>query len=115
MIATNLVAIILPSNVKSEKNMFLVNMTFVDVDKITPELTNAHRDYLAKQYQQNKLMFGGRKVPRTGGILISQHESRHALEHVLQADPFVNSGAVNYTITEFVPVMASEQYQSLIV
>ena len=94
--------------------MFLIDMTFTDFDKITPELTAEHRQYLAQHYESHQLMFGGRKVPRTGGILISQHESKEELERVLCADPFIQSGAVSYTITEFVPVMAAPAYSALL-
>ena len=59
-------------------------------------------------------MFGGRKVPRTGGILISQHASEEALRLVLESDPFVSSGAVTYSITEFIPVMASKEYEKIV-
>ena len=94
--------------------MYLVDMTFTDMAKITPELTEKHKQYLEKEYQLDKLMFGGRKVPRTGGILISQHASEHDLEAVLNADPFVKSGAVSYSVTEFIPVMASKAYQNIV-
>jgi uncharacterized protein YciI len=94
--------------------MFLVDMCFTDMTKITPELTNKHKSYLEQEYQSNKLLFGGRKVPRTGGILISQHESEHELQQVLNSDPFVKSGAIAYSITEFIPVMASQAYDNLI-
>ena len=60
------------------------------------------------------LMFGGRKVPRTGGIIISQHISEHELKQILDLDPFVKSGAVSYSITEFIPVMASKAYQNIL-
>lgn len=94
--------------------MFLVDMQFTDLQKITPELTDAHRAYLAAQYQNNQLMFGGRKVPRTGGILLSLHQDKAELVAMLAADPFMQSGAVSYSITEFVPVMASPNYQQLL-
>lgn len=94
--------------------MFLVDMTFTNMSKITEELTEQHKCYLSKQYQSNKLMFGGRKVPRTGGILISMHSSEQELHQVLQADPFIKSGAANYQITEFMPVMAAKKYQNII-
>ena len=94
--------------------MFLIDMTFTDFDKITPELTTQHRQYLAQQYESNQLMFGGRKVPRTGGILISQHQSKEELIQMLSADPFVQSGAVRYDIIEFVPVMAAPAYGHLL-
>lgn len=94
--------------------MFLIDMTFTDIEKVTPELTAQHRRYLEQQYQSNQLMFGGRKVPRTGGILISQHSSKEELVRVLDADPFIQSGAVRYDITEFVPVMAAQAYMHLV-
>lgn len=94
--------------------MFLVDMSFTDMKIITPELTAQHRCYLKQEYQSNNLMFGGRKEPRTGGILISQHANEKELKQVLDADPFVKSGVVVYSITEFIPVMASKKYQDII-
>lgn len=94
--------------------MFLINMTFTDMEKITPELTEQHRNYLEQEYRSNKLMFGGRKVPRTGGIIISQHDSEQELIQVLNLDPFIKSGAVSYAITEFIPVMASKEYAHIV-
>jgi len=95
--------------------MYLVDMNFVDMAKITPELTDKHKSYLEQEYKSNKLVFGGRKVPRTGGILISQHASEKELKDVLNSDPFVISGAVDYTITEFIPVMAAKAYANMLV
>jgi uncharacterized protein YciI len=46
--------------------MYLVDMSIIDMTKITPELTDQHKSYLQKEYKSNKLMFGGRKVPRNG-------------------------------------------------
>ncbi|MBD1581123.1 YciI family protein [Pseudoalteromonas sp. S16_S37] len=94
--------------------MFLVDMTFVDLEQITPELTEQHKTYLEKEYKSNNLMFGGRKIPRTGGILLSKHQSERALRAVLNADPFVQSGHVTYSITEFLPVMASADYAHIL-
>lgn len=94
--------------------MFLVDMTFTDVTKATPELTVQHRDYLAAEYANGNLMFGGRKEPRTGGILLSKHSSEQALRDVLNNDPFVKNGIVECVITTFEPVMAAEQYQHLL-
>jgi uncharacterized protein YciI len=94
--------------------MFLVDMTFVDMEKITAKLTDQHRAYMQQQYQANTLMFGGRKVPRTGGIIISMHDNEQALRLMLAADPFIQSGAVSYSVSEFIPVMASPAYQQIL-
>lgn len=94
--------------------MFLVDMHFTDMSKITPELTTQHRDYLAKQYKNGLLMFGGRKEPRTGGIILSKHSDEAELQVILAGDPFIQSGAVRVNIVPFTPVMASSQYQHLL-
>ncbi len=94
--------------------MFLVDMNFVDMSRITPELTDLHRAHLLGEYNNNNLMFGGRKEPRTGGIIISSHKDIGDLKAVLEADPFIQSGAVEYCITEFTPVMASQPFESLL-
>jgi len=94
--------------------MFLVDMSFTDMDKITPELTSQHKHYLEQEYKADKLMFGGRKVPRTGGILISMHSCKEELINVLKSDPFIKNGAASYSITEFIPVMASKDYANIV-
>lgn len=94
--------------------MFLVDMIFTDVNRITPELTALHREHLEKEYGSRNLMFGGRKVPRTGGLILSRHVNVEDLTAVLESDPFVKSGAASYTITEFVPVMAAEDYADVL-
>lgn len=94
--------------------MFIVDITFLDVNQITAELTEQHREYLKTQYALGLLMFGGRKVPRTGGMLLSQHKDKNELIQMLAADPLIQSGLVNYSITELMPVMASEDYQHLL-
>jgi len=94
--------------------MYLVDMNFNDVEKITAELVSAHRAHIQEEYLSGKFMFGGRKEPRTGGILLSQHASQHELQQVLDSDPYIKSGLVAYSIIEFVPVMASKEYERLL-
>lgn len=94
--------------------MFLVDLNFIDLQKVTPELTERHRDYLAEEFDRGSLLFGGRKNPRTGGIIISRHPSIEAVKQVFDADPFVTSGAAEYAITEFFPVLAAKEYMDLV-
>jgi uncharacterized protein YciI len=94
--------------------MFLVDMNFTRPELITQTLTSAHRAHLASEYACGNLALGGRKFPRTGGVILSQHSDRDALEAMLQTDPFVQTGAADFTITEFEPVMAAQAFQSLL-
>jgi len=94
--------------------MFLIDMNFNNLEEITPELTKRHKAHLDREYKSKKLMFGGRKIPRTGGIIISKHSDIETLKLVLNEDPFIKSGAVSYSITEFDPVMASEEFEQVL-
>ncbi|WP_444897576.1 YciI family protein [Microbulbifer sp. EKSA008] len=94
--------------------MFLVNLNFPDIKKLTPELMAEHVSYLEGHYKSGDLLFGGAKEPRTGAIIISRHPSEEVLRKVLEEDPFTKHGASTFTITEFVPVMASEEFSSLL-
>jgi uncharacterized protein YciI len=50
--------------------MFIISLTYIcdlkEVDKILPE----HIDYLKIQYKKGNFIASGRKVPRTGGIIL---------------------------------------------
>ncbi|WHI47525.1 hypothetical protein [Microbulbifer sp. VAAF005] len=41
--------------------MFLVNLNFPDIKKLTPELMAEHVSYLEGHYKSGDLLFGGRK------------------------------------------------------
>ncbi|AVX04367.1 hypothetical protein MXMO3_01842 [Maritalea myrionectae] len=87
--------------------MFLIDFHFNDLDALTPERTAAHRKHLGAAYEQGDLMFGGPKVPRTGGIILSTHATEAALRTLLDTDPLVQAKLASYTLTEFTPILAS--------
>ncbi len=94
--------------------MFLVDMQFLrPLDEIDQHIA-AHREYLAQQYANGQLLLGGRKVPRTGGILLSRHASLSEVRAVFDADPLVQIGAASYSVIEFQPVMMQEELRPLI-
>lgn len=94
--------------------MFLVDMTFIDPARISPEKTAAHRVHLADEYAKGTLIFGGPKIPRTGGFILSAHSDRADLENLLQNDPLVLAGLARFDITAFNPVMATHAFAGLL-
>jgi uncharacterized protein YciI len=52
----------------------------------------------------------GRKVPRTGGIILSKMNNKEELERILDKDPFKKKNLAEYDITEFI---ASKTCQEL--
>ncbi|MBO3271079.1 YciI family protein [Hymenobacter defluvii] len=83
--------------------MFLLSLTYlVPLEEIEP-LMAPHMTWVDTHYQTGTLLLSGRKVPRTGGVLLARAESREAIEAIVAADPFTQAGAVRYDIIEFTP------------
>lgn len=87
--------------------MFIISLTYTDIAGVDARL-GAHRDYLKEQYGRGAFLMSGRKVPRTGGIVIAACESREEVEALIELDPFKEAGVATYEITEFVPTMTSD-------
>jgi len=93
--------------------MFIVNLSYIKpldlVDKHLPE----HKEFLKEQYARGIFIASGRKVPRTGGIIIARAKSRKELLAILEADPFIKDGIADYDITQFTPSLIAEGLEAL--
>jgi uncharacterized protein YciI len=93
--------------------MFIVELTYIvdleEVDKILPE----HIEYLKKQYEKGNFIASGRKIPRTGGIILSKLDNIEKLNKVLAQDPFKINNLATYKIVEFIPSMVSDKFVNL--
>lgn len=95
--------------------MFIISLTYkVPLEKVDAELPN-HVAYLNQQYALGNFEASGRKVPRTGGVIISNIASKEDLLKVVAEDPFYKLEFADYEITEFIPSKASETFSFLIV
>jgi len=93
--------------------MFIVSLTYiVDLEKVD-ELLPLHVDYLKNQYEKGNFIASGRKIPRTGGIILSKLDSIKKLEEVLNQDPFKINNLAEYKIEEFIPSMTSDDFVNL--
>ncbi len=94
--------------------MFIISLTYkVPLEKVEAELNN-HVQYLKEQYALGNFQASGRKVPRTGGIILSQMKDKSQLEEVLAMDPFHKNDLADYSITEFIPSMTSDELTCLL-
>ena len=93
--------------------MFIVSLTYiVDLEKVD-ELLPLHVDYLKNQYEKGNFIASGRKIPRTGGIILSKLDRIEKLEEVLNQDPFKINNLAEYKIEEFIPSMTSNDFVNL--
>lgn len=94
--------------------MFIILLTYIaPIEKIEKELNN-HIIYLKEQYSLGYFIASGRKVPRTGGIIISNIKDINQLNQILEKDTFKRNKLVEYNITEFIPTITSEELNFLL-
>jgi uncharacterized protein YciI len=81
--------------------MFIIDLKYiVPLEKLDEHMT-AHVKFLHKYYQMNLFVASGRKVPRTGGIILCLAKSREEVEKIIEEDPFYSKKLAEFTITEF--------------
>ncbi len=74
----------------------------------------AHVMFLNENYKNNKFIFSGRKVPRTGGVILANNCTRNEVSKIIQADPFYINKVADYEIIEFTPTKYAKAFESFI-
>ena len=93
--------------------MFVVTLTYVvPLSEVELHLP-AHVEYLKAQYAAGLFLASGRRVPRTGGLILARAASREALDAVLADDPFARAGVARYDVVEFSPTMTCPELDFL--
>ena len=94
--------------------MFIINITYkTALDKVDQYL-NEHIEFLNKQYELGNFLASGRKVPRTGGIILSKVKEMSVLEQIIAQDPFKINELADYQLIEFIPSKTCEELKFLI-
>ncbi len=94
--------------------MFIINITYTtELENVDPFLEE-HIEFLNEHYELGHFLASGRKVPRTGGIILSNVASRAELEKIIEKDPFKKNDLADYELTEFVPSKTSNELKFLI-
>jgi uncharacterized protein YciI len=81
--------------------VFVVLLTYVapiaDVDRHMRE----HVAFLREAYASKTFIASGRRVPRTGGVILARADGREAIEALMAKDPFVREGVATFEVVEF--------------
>jgi len=93
--------------------MFIVSVTYKRPLEEVDKHLDDHVAYLKNEYRKRNFIASGRKVPRTGGIILSCVGTKGELEAILAQDPFHRAGIADYEITEFTPSMTAEGFENL--
>ncbi len=94
--------------------MFIINLTYTVSLEMVDQHLEDHVRYLNEQYEVGNFMASGRKVPRSGGIILSGIHKRSDLETVLAKDPFQIHQLAAYEIIEFIPSKTNKDLSFLL-
>ena len=83
--------------------MFIINLTYKTELKEVEQFLQKHVEFLDEQYELGHFLASGRKVPRTGGIILSNIKSKAELESIIAKDPFKANAIADYELIEFIP------------
>lgn len=81
--------------------MFIIELIYKKPLEEIDAHMKAHVQFLNKYYASGNFIMSGRKIPRTGGIIIAKATNKKAIEEIIQHDPFYKHQLVDFNITEF--------------
>ncbi|MFJ5862066.1 YciI family protein [Pseudarthrobacter sp. NPDC092439] len=80
--------------------MYVVSLTYRVPQDIVDFHNDAHIAWLQQAFDDGVFIAAGRKIPRTGGLLLSQAD-RAVLDAALARDPFYVNGVAEFEVMEF--------------
>jgi uncharacterized protein YciI len=94
--------------------MYIIDLNYiVPLDKLDAHMTE-HVKYLRKYYQQNVFVASGRKVPRTGGIILALAKSKEEVQAIIEEDPFYILKLAEFSVTEFLTSQSHPDLKKLL-
>lgn len=94
--------------------MFVISLNYIVPLEELDQYMEAHVKYLKKYYAADVFIMSGRKVPRTGGIIIAQADSIEILEKIIAEDPFHQHKLAEFEITEFLASISHPALKDLL-
>ena len=88
--------------------MFIISITYTKSIPEVDALMTPHREYLQRYFDSGVFVLAGRKVPRSGGVILVNNMERAKIESIVAEDPFFTGDVASFEITEFVPSMTAE-------
>ncbi len=94
--------------------MFVINLHYiVPLEQIDAHMGD-HMKFLNKYYKENVFVASGRKVPRTGGIILATGRTKEEIEELIKEDPFHSHKLAEFTVTEFLTSQVHAKFKGML-
>jgi uncharacterized protein YciI len=81
--------------------VFVLLLTYVKPLAEVDALMREHVAWLDEQYAAGRFLVSGRRIPRTGGVILARGDDREAMEALAATDPFVRGGVATVEVIQF--------------
>lgn len=92
--------------------MLILALTYVKPNEEADKHMEPHMAWVKEGYTRGWFLASGRKVPRTGGVILAVGE-RAEIEAYVAADPFTIHGVAEYDIMEVALTTVTEGLEAL--
>ncbi len=76
-------------------------LTYVRPLAAVDALMQEHVAWLEEQYAAGRFLVSGRRIPRTGGVIVARGDDRAEIEALAASDPFVGGGVATCDVIQF--------------
>ncbi|MFW8600493.1 YciI family protein [Desulfobacterota bacterium M19] len=94
--------------------MFVISLNYIGSLEQVDSLLEEHIEFLTEQYNRKIFIASGRKIPRTGGVILAAGNNKNEINSVIKQDPFYINKVAEYDIVEFSPSMTLPEFETLI-
>jgi uncharacterized protein YciI len=81
--------------------VFVLLLTYTKPLAEVDALMRRHMAWLDAQYDAGRFVVSGRRIPRTGGVILARGDDRDEIEALAAKDPFVSGGVATCEIIQF--------------
>ncbi len=81
--------------------MFVLLLTYTKPLAEVDALMRRHMAWLDAQYETGRFVVSGRRIPRTGGVIVARGDDREEIEALAASDPFVKGGVATCEVIQF--------------
>jgi uncharacterized protein YciI len=81
--------------------VFVLLLTYIKPLSEVDALMREHVAWLNEQYAAGRFLVSGRRIPRTGGVILTRGDDRGEIEALAASDPFVSGGVATCDVIQF--------------
>jgi uncharacterized protein YciI len=94
--------------------VFVLLLTYTRPLDEVDALMRRHMAWLEEQYEAGRFLVSGRRIPRTGGVILARGDDRGEIEALAAADPFVTGGVATCEVVEFRASQVADELRPLL-